>query len=65
MGEDIAALFGRVGCAGQLCVLSLDGTQQVMVDADRPAVPASVTKILVALEARPSSRQVSWIRVSR
>lgn len=51
MGEDIPALFDRAGCTGQLCVLSLDGTQQVMVDADRPAVPASVIKILVALEA--------------
>ena len=51
MGEDIAALFDRAGCTGQLCVLSLDGTQQVMVDADRPAVPASVIKVLVALEA--------------
>jgi beta-lactamase class A len=51
MGEDIPALFGRAGCTGQLCVLSLDGTQQVTVDADRPAVPASVIKILVALEA--------------
>ena len=51
MGEDIPALFDRAGCTGQLCVLSLDGTQQVTADADRPAVPASVIKILVALEA--------------
>lgn len=51
MNADLTALFDRAGCTGQLCVVSLDGSQQVAVDADRPAVPASVVKILIALEA--------------
>ena len=51
MDADIPVLFDRAGCTGQLCVLSLDGAQQMAVDADRPAVPASVIKILIALEA--------------
>jgi hypothetical protein len=42
MGEDIAALFDRAGCTGQLCVLSLDGTQQPRISrwpatSDRPS----------------------------
>jgi beta-lactamase class A len=51
MNADLTALFDRAKCTGQLCVISLDGSQQVAVDADRPAVPASVIKILIALEA--------------
>jgi beta-lactamase class A len=51
MGRDIGEIFTNAGCTGQLCVQSLDGTQEVAVDADRPAVSASVYKVSVALEA--------------
>jgi beta-lactamase class A len=51
MGGDIEELFRIAGCTGQLCVQSLDGTQEVAVDADRSAVSASVYKVSVALEA--------------
>ena len=44
-------MFEQAGCAGQLCVQSLDGTREVAVAADRPAVSASVFKVGVALEA--------------
>lgn len=47
----IQEMFEQAGCAGQLCVLSLDGTQEVAVDADRSVVTGSVFKISVALEA--------------
>ncbi len=43
--------FDRAECEGQLCVQSLDGGHEVAVDADRPAVSASVFKVCVALEA--------------
>jgi hypothetical protein len=36
-------MFEQAGCAGQLCVQSLDGTQEVAVEAGRPAVSASVS----------------------
>ena len=48
---EILATFDRAECTGQLCVLPLDGAQEVAVDADRPAVSASVFKVCVALEA--------------
>jgi len=51
MTENIRALFARAGCTGQLCVQSLDGEREVAVDADQPAVSASVFKVLVALAA--------------
>jgi beta-lactamase class A len=47
----IQETFDRAECTGQLCVQSLDGGQEVAVDADRPAVSASVFKVSVALEA--------------
>jgi beta-lactamase class A len=47
----IRETFDRADCTGQLCVQSLDGGQEVAVDADRPAVSASVFKVCVALEA--------------
>jgi beta-lactamase class A len=47
----IAELFARAGCTGQLCVQSLDGGAEVAVDADQPAVAASVIKVCIALEA--------------
>ena len=51
MGASIRETFEQAGCAGQLCVQSLDSTQEVAVDADRPVVSASVFKVCVALEA--------------
>jgi beta-lactamase class A len=48
---DIRETFDRAQCTGQLCVQSLDGGQEVAVDADRPAVSASVFKVSVAPEA--------------
>jgi beta-lactamase class A len=51
MDSRIQEMFEQAGCAGQLCVLSLDGTQEVAVDADRSVVTGSVFKISVALEA--------------
>ena len=47
----IAELFARAGCAGQLCVQSLDGAAEVDIGADQPAVAASVIKVCIALEA--------------
>ena len=51
MNAPIAELFTRAGCTGQLCVQSLDGDQEVAVDADWEVVAASVFKVSVALEA--------------
>ncbi len=51
MSAAIAELFRQAGCAGQLCVQSLDGGQEAAVDAERPVVAASVFKVCVALEA--------------
>ena len=51
MGASIRATFEQAGCAGQLCVQSLDGTHEVAVEADRPVVSASVFKVCIALEA--------------
>lgn len=46
----ITELFSQAGCTGLLCLQSLDGKQEVSVDAERPVVTASVFKICVALE---------------
>lgn len=43
--------FERAGCRGLLHATSLDGTHEVGLDADAAVVPASVIKVLVALEA--------------
>jgi beta-lactamase class A len=51
MSAGIQDMFEQAGCAGQLCVQSLAGTQEVAVEADRPVVSASVFKVCVALEA--------------
>jgi len=42
-------MFEQAGCSGQLCVQSLDGAAEIAVDADLPAVAASVIKVAVAL----------------
>jgi beta-lactamase class A len=51
MTAQIRETFDQAECTGQLCVQSLDGGHEVAVDADRPAVSASVFKVSVALEA--------------
>ena len=51
MTARIRETFDRAECTGQLCVQSLDGRQEVALDAGRPAVSASVFKVSVALEA--------------
>ena len=51
MAADIAEVFDRADCAGQLCVQRREGGQQVAVDADVSVVAASVFKVSVALEA--------------
>jgi len=51
MSERIAEMFRQAGCSGQLCVQSLDGAGEIAVDADAPAVAASVIKVSVAIEA--------------
>jgi beta-lactamase class A len=51
MSRAIEEIFARAGCSGQLCVQPLDGLREVAIDADRPAVTASVFKIPVALAA--------------
>jgi beta-lactamase class A len=51
MHPDIEALFEQVGCSDQLCVCSLDGSREICVRADQPAVSGSVFKVSVALEA--------------
>jgi beta-lactamase class A len=67
MDAGIQEMFEQAGCAGQLCVQSLDGTQEVAVEADRPVVTASVFKVCVALEAEnqfAAGRLDPWERVT-
>jgi beta-lactamase class A len=47
----LETLFEKAGCTGRLCVQSLDGAQEIAVQADEPVVSASVFKVSVALEA--------------
>jgi beta-lactamase class A len=65
----IEAVFREAGCAGQLCVQSLDGSQEVALDADRLVVSASVVKVSIALtaetwiaEGRLDPRERVWLR---
>jgi beta-lactamase class A len=51
MSSAIQEIFAQAGCSAQLCVQSLDGIQELALDADTPAVTASVFKISVALVA--------------
>jgi beta-lactamase class A len=51
MNASIAELFAQAGCTGQLCVQSLDGSQEIAINADSQVVAASVFKVSVALEA--------------
>ena len=47
----ITESFSQAGYTGQLCVQSLDGKDEIAVDADVPVVAASVFKVCVALAA--------------
>lgn len=66
MNDELRAVFQEAGCTGWLCVRSLGddgdgndsseesgdgGAAEVALGADEPMVPASVVKVLVALEA--------------
>ncbi|WP_340644160.1 serine hydrolase [Phenylobacterium sp.] len=48
--SEIAAGFAAAGCDGALHVLDLDTGAEAGFEPDRPVVPASVFKVLVALE---------------
>jgi beta-lactamase class A len=49
MTVDIARLFAEAGCAGQVCVRSLETKAEGGVDVGELVVPASVIKVLVAI----------------
>src|SRR5215475_886073 len=51
MTAQIRDLFERAGCTGQLCVQSLDGRRELAIDAEVPAVAASVIKVSIAIAA--------------
>ncbi len=51
MGGGIQPVFDRAGCEGAVLVQSLDGGGEFGLRADDLVVPASVIKVLVALEA--------------
>jgi beta-lactamase class A len=51
MTGQIRDMFEQAGCSGQLCVQSLDGSRELAIDADGPAVAASVIKVCVAVAA--------------
>jgi beta-lactamase class A len=44
-------LFAAAGCTGTVHATTPDGTHEVGWPADEPVVPASVVKVLIALEA--------------
>jgi beta-lactamase class A len=47
----LAEIFGQAGCRGFLHATTLDGQHEVGLDPDEAVVPASVVKVLVAVEA--------------
>ncbi|MFF8991499.1 serine hydrolase [Streptomyces sp. NPDC014983] len=49
--DEVRAVFARAGCTGALLVQPLDEDGEFGLNADQPVVPASVVKVLVALEA--------------
>ncbi len=51
MDEGVQSIFDRAGCEGALLVRSLDDGAEFGLAADELVVPASVVKVLVALEA--------------
>jgi beta-lactamase class A len=51
MSSAIEEIFARAGCSGQLCVQSVDGVHEIALNADTPAVTASVFKVPVAIVA--------------
>lgn len=55
----IKSVFEEAGCTGQLCVQTLDGSDEVALDADRAVVSASVVKVSIALTAE------TWMATGR
>ena len=51
MDRDVQEIFDRAGCEGALLVQPVDGGAEVGLRADEFVVPASVIKVLVAIEA--------------
>ncbi|MER6332715.1 serine hydrolase [Streptomyces sp. NPDC001034] len=49
--DEVRAVFARAGCTGALLVQPLYQDGEFGLNADQPVVPASVVKVLVALEA--------------
>ncbi len=47
----LAEIFAAAGCTGYVHATTLDGAREVGLAPDHPVVPASVVKVLVALEA--------------
>jgi len=48
---DLAAIFERARCTGFVHAVALDGSRRAGLDADASVVPASVVKVLIAVEA--------------
>ncbi|OKJ05615.1 serine hydrolase [Kitasatospora sp. CB01950] len=50
MTGDLREIFERAGCEGALCVREVAGDGEIVLDADRAMVSASVFKVQIALE---------------
>ncbi|WP_052509412.1 serine hydrolase [Kitasatospora griseola] len=50
MTRELREIFEQAGCEGALCVRPVQGDGEIVLDADRPAVQASVFKVQIALE---------------
>jgi len=50
VGAAISTVLRGAGCSGSVAALAIDGPGAVFVDADIPAVSASVVKVSIALE---------------
>ncbi len=46
----LAEPFERAGCLGFLHACTMDGVHEIALDADEPVMPASVIKVLIAVE---------------
>jgi beta-lactamase class A len=47
---ELSEIFRQAGCTGQVCVRSRRTAREIVLGADEPAVPASVIKVLIAVE---------------
>ncbi|WP_404867528.1 serine hydrolase [Kitasatospora griseola] len=50
MTRELREIFEQAGCEGALCVRPVQGDGEIALNADRPAVQASVFKVQIALE---------------